>query len=124
MYLVRLRDTSSDSVYTYEIHKLCKVCACVGFLLDCYGYCVHSAKCFPGVTENSKSLQPFERYVDNSLIHANVWESMGSKPCSYTQVIKSRIFYYKSCENPYQNYKSRENPYQVLQVTCVCLNVQ
>ena len=33
------------------------------------------------------------------------------------QFIKSRIFYYKSRENPYQCYKSRENPYQVLQVT-------
>ena len=31
--------------------------------------------------------------------------------------IKSRIFYYKSCENPYQYCKSCENPYQVLQVT-------
>ena len=41
------------------------------------------------------------------LTHTNVWESMG-KPCSCTQFIKSRIFYYKS----------RENPYQVLQVTC------
>ena len=30
------------------------------------------------------------------------------KPCSCAQFIKSRIFYYKS----------RENPYQVLQVTC------
>ena len=61
------------------------------------------------------------------LTRANVWESMG-KPCSCTQFIKSRIFYYKSrenlyqyCksrENPYQYCKSRENPYQVLQVTC------
>ena len=50
------------------------------------------------------------------LTHANVWESMG-KPCSYTQFIKSHIFYYKSCENPYQYCKSRKNPYQVLQVT-------
>ena len=50
------------------------------------------------------------------LTHANVWESMG-KPCSCMQFIKSRIFYCKSCENPYQYYKSRENPYQVLQVT-------
>ena len=50
------------------------------------------------------------------LTHANVWESMG-KPCSCTQFIKSRIFYYKSRENPYQYCKSRENPYQVLQVT-------
>ena len=50
------------------------------------------------------------------LIHANVWESMG-KPCSCMQFIKSRIFYSKSCKNPYQYYKSRENPYQVLQVT-------
>ena len=33
------------------------------------------------------------------------------------QLIKSRIFYCKSRENPYQYYKSRENPYQVLQVT-------
>ena len=41
------------------------------------------------------------------LTHANVWESMG-KPCSCTQFIKSRIFFYES----------RENPYQVLQVTC------
>ena len=41
------------------------------------------------------------------LTHANAWESMG-KPCSCAQFIKSRIFY---C-------KSRENPYQVLQVTC------
>ena len=58
--------------------------------------------------------------------HVNVWESMG-KPCSCMQFIKSRIFYckshnnpyqyYKSRENPYQYYKSRENPYQVLQVT-------
>ena len=51
------------------------------------------------------------------LTHANVWESMG-KPCSCTQFIKSRIFYYKSRENPYQYCKSRENLYQVLQVTC------
>ena len=50
------------------------------------------------------------------LTHANVWESM-RKPCSCTQFIKSRIFYSKSCENPYQYCKSRENPYQVLQVT-------
>ena len=42
----------------------------------------------------------------------NVWESMG-KPCSCMQFIKSRILYNKS----------RENPYQVLQVTCVRLNV-
>ena len=49
------------------------------------------------------------------LTHANVWESMG-KHCSCMQFIKSRIFYYKSRENPYQYYKSRENPYQVLQV--------
>ena len=41
------------------------------------------------------------------LTPVNVWESMG-KPCSCTQFIKSRIFYYKL----------RENPYQVLQVTC------
>ena len=41
---------------------------------------------------------------------------MGSL-CSCTQFIKSRIFYYKSRENPYQYCKSRENPYQVLQVT-------
>ena len=33
------------------------------------------------------------------------------------QFIKSRIFYCKSRENPYQYYKSRENLYQVLQVT-------
>ena len=72
------------------------------------------------------------------LTHANVWESMG-KPCSCTQFIKSRIFYYKSCENPYQvlqvtresvsgttshvririrYYTSCDNLYQVLQVTC------
>jgi len=52
-------------------------------------------------------------------------ESMGSLAAA--QFIKSRIFYCKSCENPYQYckshenpyqyYKSRENPYQVLQVT-------
>ena len=35
------------------------------------------------------------------LTHANVWHSMG-KPCTCTQFIKSRIFYYKSHENPYQ----------------------
>ena len=40
------------------------------------------------------------------------------KPCNCTQFITSRIFYYKSRENPYQYCKSRENPYQVLQVTC------
>ena len=45
------------------------------------------------------------------LTHANVWESIG-KPCSYTQFIKSRIFYYKSRKNPYQYCKSRENQYQ------------
>ena len=50
------------------------------------------------------------------LTHTNVWESMG-KPCSCMQFIKSRIFYCKSRENPYQHYKSHENPYQVLQVT-------
>ena len=44
-------NTGSDSIYTYEIQKTCKVCACVGFLLDCYGYCVHCAKCFSSVTE-------------------------------------------------------------------------
>ena len=49
------------------------------------------------------------------LTHVNVWESMG-KPCSCIQFIKSRIFYCKSRENPYQCYKSLENPYQVLQV--------
>ena len=38
------------------------------------------------------------------------------KPRSYIQFIKSRIFYHKSRENPYQYYKSRENPFQVLQV--------
>ena len=41
------------------------------------------------------------------LSHANVWESMG-KPCSCMQFTKSRIFYCKSRENPYQYYKSRE----------------
>ena len=41
-----------------------------------------------------------------SMSHTNVWESMG-KPCSCRQFIKSRLFYYKP----------RENPYQVLQVT-------
>ena len=51
------------------------------------------------------------------LTHTNVWESIG-KPCSCTQFIKTRTFYSKSHENPYQYYKSRENPYQVLQVTC------
>ena len=60
------------------------------------------------------------------LTHANVCKSMG-KPSSCMQFIKSRIFYYKSRENPYHycksrenpyHYcKSRENPYQVLQVT-------
>ena len=40
------------------------------------------------------------------LTHANVWESMG-KPCSCMQFIKSRIFYCKSRDNPYQYYKSR-----------------
>ena len=43
---------------------------------------------------------------------------VNGKPCSCMQFIKSRIFYYKSRDNPYQYYKSRENPYQVLQVTC------
>ena len=42
------------------------------------------------------------------LTHANVWESMG-KPCSCMQFIKSRIFYCKSRENPYQYYKSCES---------------
>ena len=48
---------------------------------------------------------------------------MGSigKPCSCIQFIKSRIFYCKSCKNPYQYYKSCENPYQVLQVTHACV---
>ena len=41
-----------------------------------------------------------------------VWESMG-KSCSCTQFITNVLYY-----------KSRENPYQVLQVTCVRLNVQ
>ena len=49
------------------------------------------------------------------LTWVNVWESMG-KPFSCTQFIKSRIFYKKLCEKPYQYYKSCENPYQVLQV--------
>ena len=92
-----------DSVYAYETHKFCEVCTCVGFLLDCYGYCVHSAKCFPCVIENSKSLQPIERYIDNLIYHTsnhvNVWESLGSKVCRCTQFIKSQIFYCK-----YQNY--------------------
>ena len=35
----------------------------------------------------------------------DVWESIG-KPCSCTQFIKSRIFYYNSRENPYQYYKT------------------
>ena len=35
------------------------------------------------------------------LTRANVCESMG-KPCSCRQFIKSRLFYYKSRENPYQ----------------------
>ena len=51
------------------------------------------------------------------LTHANVRESMG-KPCSCTQFIKSRIFYSKSHENPYQVLQVSENLYQVLQVTC------
>ena len=50
------------------------------------------------------------------LTHTNVWESMG-RPCSCTQFIKSRIFYYKSHDNPCQYCKSCENLYQVLQVT-------
>ena len=68
----------------------------------------------------------YVKFIIIRLTHANVWESMG-KPCSCMQFIKSRIFYcksrenpyqyYKSRENPYQYYKSRENPYQVLQVT-------
>ena len=46
----------------------------------------------------------------------------------YENFLLYGIFYYKSCENPYQYYKSCENPYQyykscenlylVLQVTC------
>ena len=59
---------------------------------------------------------PMINHLIIRLTHANVWESMG-KPCSCMQFIKSRIFYCKSRENPYQYYKSRENPYQVLQVT-------
>ena len=51
------------------------------------------------------------------LTHDKVWESMG-KPSSCMQFIKSRIFYSKSRENPYQYCKSRENTYQVLQVMC------
>ena len=57
---------------------------------------------------------------DKIIYHmSNSRECMGvmGKPCSCMQFIKSRIFYCKSCENPYQHYKSRENPYQVLQVT-------
>ena len=71
-------------------------------------------------------IEPAIHTIIIRLTHANVWESMG-KPCSCMQFIKSRIFYcksrenpyqyYKSRENPYQYYKSRENPYQVLQVT-------
>ena len=57
------------------------------------------------------------KHIIIRLTHTNVWESMG-KPCSCMQFIKSRIFYCKSRENPYQYYKSRENPYQVLQVMC------
>ena len=57
------------------------------------------------------------------LTHANIWESMG-KPCSWTQFVKGRIFYYKSLENPYQYHKSHKKSYEVLQVTCVRLNVQ
>ena len=49
------------------------------------------------------------------LTHANLRESMG-KPCSCMQFIKSRIFFCKSHENPYQYYESHENLYQVLQV--------
>lgn len=65
------KNTSSDSIYTYEIHKICKVCACVGSLLDCYGYVVHCAKCFPSVLLRSlQKIQGFcslikGMYVDN-----------------------------------------------------------
>ena len=41
----------------------------------------------------------------------------GEEALQLHSAIKSRIFYSKSHENPYQYYKSRENPYQVLQVT-------
>ena len=57
------------------------------------------------------------------LTHANVWESVG-KPCSCMQFIKSRIFYCKSRENPYQYCKSRKNPYQYYKSRVLHLNVQ
>ena len=44
------------------------------------------------------------------------------KPCSCMQVIKSKLFYYKSRNNPHQCYNSRKKPYQVLQLMCVRLN--
>ena len=62
------------------------------------------------------TFQSLSQTIIIHLTHANVWESIG-KPCNCMQFIKSCIFYYKSCENPYQYYKSRENPYQVMQVT-------
>ena len=48
--------------------------------------------------------RPIVLLVPNIIIrltHTNVWESMG-KPCSCTQFIISRIFYYESRKNPYQ----------------------
>ena len=46
---------------------------------------------------------------------SNEWESMG-KPCICVKFIKSRIFYCKSCENPYLYYGYCKNPFQVLQL--------
>ena len=58
--------------------------------------------------------------MDNIYYHtSNSRECMevNVKALQLHAVYKSRIFYCKSRENPYQYYKSRENPYQVLQVT-------
>ena len=56
------------------------------------------------------------------LTHANVRESMG-KPCSCTQFIKSRIFYSKSRENPYQYCRSCENLYRYCKSCALRMNV-
>ena len=57
------------------------------------------------------------------LTYTNVWESTG-KPCSCTQFIKSCIFHYKLCKNPYQYCKLCKNPYQYYKSCVLHLNVQ
>ena len=64
----------------------------------------------PTTTELNDSLK--------ELCTKHPWSMAGIVTQADKVFCKSRIFYYKSHENPYQYYKSRENLHQVLQVTC------